>query len=324
MLPLVSVIIPVYNAEKWIKKTICSVASQKYPRHRIEIIIIDDGSSDKSFQIAKKVTERRFIHLKVVQQKNHGVSAARNYGLRLASGSWIQFLDADDLLHPNKIMHQVKAVAQNRGNHIIYSPWSRIENTSNNKWIKQELRKPRIDHNNIISLIEDKNFIATGSQLMLRQCLIDTGGYDETRSCLEDTQLHIRLYKKGYKFLMADYKTALFFYRNHAGNTSSKSTSLFLHGIYKNIKEININVKKPITPSAKAMLSKVYEQILTGARLIDPKLFQKAYIELKLVKPDWTPSRNTAFKLVTKLFGYANAELLACAYHQVMRQLSRL
>ncbi|MCC6544634.1 MAG: glycosyltransferase family 2 protein [Nitrospirae bacterium] len=99
---LVSILIPAYNAEKWIKYTIESALSQTWGRK--EIIIVDDGSSDKTLQIAKKYESKS---VKVVTQENGGASAARNRALKYAQGDYIQWLDADDLLHPEKIALQL-------------------------------------------------------------------------------------------------------------------------------------------------------------------------------------------------------------------------
>lgn len=100
---LVSIIIPAYNAESWISETIRSALNQTWPKK--EIIIVDDGSTDSTLAIARTFES---THVKVLAQQNQGVSAARNNGLKLAQGHYIQWLDADDLLAPNKIMNQLK------------------------------------------------------------------------------------------------------------------------------------------------------------------------------------------------------------------------
>lgn len=106
--PLVSVIIPLYNAEKYIAETIQNVLEQTY--QPIEVIIIDDGSTDKSPSIAKLFEGE---NVKVFSQTNKGASAARNYGLKEAKGAFIQFLDADDLLSADKIEVQVAILRSN-------------------------------------------------------------------------------------------------------------------------------------------------------------------------------------------------------------------
>ena len=100
--PLVSVIIPLYNSEKYIAETLKSVLNQSYKN--IEVLVIDDGSKDDGLSVAKNFEN---AHVKIFSQSNKGASAARNYGLREAKGKYIQFLDADDLLSTNKIESQV-------------------------------------------------------------------------------------------------------------------------------------------------------------------------------------------------------------------------
>jgi len=103
MNPLVSVVIPVYNAEKYLDACILSVVDQTWPA--VEIILVDDGSTDGSFGIIEKY--RDTPNVQAIRQKNRGAAAARNAGLEQAKGVYIQFLDADDLLSPDKIEAQV-------------------------------------------------------------------------------------------------------------------------------------------------------------------------------------------------------------------------
>lgn len=102
MTPLVSIIIPLYNAEDYIETCIQSCLNQSY--QNIEIIVVDDGSSDSSL---KKVKNFEVCNLKIILQENNGASAARNCGLRIASGKFIQFLDSDDFLSHDKIEAQI-------------------------------------------------------------------------------------------------------------------------------------------------------------------------------------------------------------------------
>lgn len=102
MKPLVSIIIPVYNAEAYLRETIASALAQTYPNK--EIIIVNDGSTDSSINIAREFNSDI---IKLIDQDKKGASAARNAGLRIAKGNYIQFLDADDLLSEDKISAQV-------------------------------------------------------------------------------------------------------------------------------------------------------------------------------------------------------------------------
>lgn len=93
----VSVIVPVYKAEKFLNRCIDSILAQTY--RNFELILIDDGSLDKSGQICDEYA-RKDSRARVIHQQNHGVSAARNAGIKVATGEWITFVDADDFIHP--------------------------------------------------------------------------------------------------------------------------------------------------------------------------------------------------------------------------------
>lgn len=114
--PLVSIIIAVYNAERYLKECIHSAINQSWPIK--EIIIIDDGSTDNSLKIAKEFESYQCI---IVGQKNKGASAARNLGLSYAKGEYIQFLDADDILDPHKIELQILQLINNENKLAVCS-----------------------------------------------------------------------------------------------------------------------------------------------------------------------------------------------------------
>ena len=116
MCDLVSILIPAYNAGKWIKQTINSVLSQTWPQK--EIIIVNDGSVDETLAIAKTFESKS---VKVVSQENRGASAARNRAYSFAQGEYIQWLDADDLLARNKISAQMKVAEKEQSSLTLYS-----------------------------------------------------------------------------------------------------------------------------------------------------------------------------------------------------------
>lgn len=122
MLPLVSVLIPAYNAEDWIADTIRSAMAQTWPR--IEIIVVDDGSKDQTLAIARQFEPQG---VQVVGQTNKGASAARNKAFSLSKGDYIQWLDADDLLAPDKIARQMELVRRGVGKRTLLScSWGRF------------------------------------------------------------------------------------------------------------------------------------------------------------------------------------------------------
>jgi glycosyltransferase involved in cell wall biosynthesis len=107
MSPLVSILIPAYNAEQWIADTVQSALAQTWPKK--EIIIIDDGSRDQTLAIARQCASSDVC---VVMQENQGAAATRNKAFELCQGDYIQWLDADDLLSPDKVARQVAAAQE--------------------------------------------------------------------------------------------------------------------------------------------------------------------------------------------------------------------
>jgi glycosyltransferase involved in cell wall biosynthesis len=116
MAPLVSTLIPAYNAERWIADTIQSALGQTWPRK--EIIVVDDGSTDQTLQVARQFASPT---VSIVTQENQGASAARNRAFELCQGDYIQWLDADDLLSPDKVAKQVAAAQECQDNRTLLS-----------------------------------------------------------------------------------------------------------------------------------------------------------------------------------------------------------
>jgi glycosyltransferase involved in cell wall biosynthesis len=118
--PLVSILIPAYNAEDWIAYTLQSAIAQTWSRK--EIIVVDDGSRDRTAEVARRFASNQVA---VVSRPNQGAAAARNHALRLSQGDYIQWLDADDLLTPDKIERQLAALGEPGQTRILLSsPWA--------------------------------------------------------------------------------------------------------------------------------------------------------------------------------------------------------
>lgn len=103
----VSVIIPVYNSEKWLRECIDSVLSQTIKP--VEIIVVNDGSTDKSLELLKNNYDRL---VKILNQENRGAAAARNFAAKVAKGEWLAFLDSDDTWDREKLERQLRVISQ--------------------------------------------------------------------------------------------------------------------------------------------------------------------------------------------------------------------
>jgi glycosyltransferase involved in cell wall biosynthesis len=179
----VSVIIPVYNAENYIAECLESVLQQTWKD--IEIIVVDNNSEDASLSILQKYSELNPKKIKLLSTKKQGASCARNAGLYLAKGDWIQFLDADDLILNDKIEHQVKLINLNS----CFIAGSSIYNSE-----KEQFIYPLED--NIKGLFTMLGTGNTCANLWNKKSLLQVNGFNESLADTEDPDLMFRLWKK--------------------------------------------------------------------------------------------------------------------------------
>lgn len=185
MSDLVSVIIPTYNRADYIGETIESVLNQTYSP--LEIIVIDDGSTDKTREVVANYLPR----VRYIWQENAERGAARNHGLRIASGKFIAFLDSDDVWLPNKIEEDLKIFNSNPEAGLVYSD---IQIIGADGKLKRELKREK-KTGWVTEHLLRKNFVSVGAHLIRTQILRDIGGFREERqlSCSEDYETWVRL-----------------------------------------------------------------------------------------------------------------------------------
>ncbi|MGF7213252.1 glycosyltransferase involved in cell wall biosynthesis [Skermanella aerolata] len=191
---LVSVIIPAYNAERFLPATLRSAQFQTYPN--LEILIVDDGSTDGTTGLADAAAsaDRR---IRVLRRSNAGVAAARNAGIEVARGRFIAPLDADDLWHPEKIARQVEVMRRGGARVGLVYAWSSIidedDRVIHQAAVADSFRGPVYPH------LAHSNFLSNSSvPLIRRECLLHVGGYDVdlrrrgAEGC-EDIQLYLAI-----------------------------------------------------------------------------------------------------------------------------------
>ena len=197
--PLVSVIIPAYNAQASIARTLESVAAQIYSN--LEILIVDDGSKDRTVEIIRQFA-RQDSRIELLQQSNAGVAAARNLALTKARGELIAPLDADDIWYPHNIALQVRAMKQgSQSVGLVYS-WSVDINERDRP--TGGFKASQITGDVYTTLIAH-NFIGNASATMMRRsCLERIGTYnlafkEQNAQGCEDWELYLRI-AEHYKF----------------------------------------------------------------------------------------------------------------------------
>lgn len=179
----ISVIIPCYNRQSLIARAIDSVLAQTYAA--LEVIVVDDGSSDNSADFIR----RQYPNVKLLQQSQHGVSHARNQGIRLAQGNWIAFLDSDDAWHTDKLQQQVSALQQQPQYQICHTHeiWIRKDKRVN------QMRKHEKFGGHIYQHCLQQCLMAPSSILINRDVFDKIGLFDETLPVCEDYDLWLRI-----------------------------------------------------------------------------------------------------------------------------------
>jgi len=190
MLPLVSILIPAYNSEAWIADTLQSALAQTWPR--TEIIIVDDGSTDQTLQIAK-----RFVSAKVSvsSQLNQGAATARNSALQKSQGDYIQWLDADDLMAPDKIARQMNVALDCSGKRTLLSgEWGYfLFRPQKAKWAASPLNCELSAVEWLLRKMEQRAFVQTSSWLVSRELTEAAGPWNTQLTADDDGEYFSRV-----------------------------------------------------------------------------------------------------------------------------------
>ena len=213
MPPLVSVLIPAYNAAPWIEETLASVYAQTYTA--IEVIVVDDGSTDETAAIVAR--EPRTT---LVRQVNRGPSAAMNRAFAESRGEFIEFLDADDLLGPDKIARQVAVLDGLGGDYVAAAEWARFYSTPEEAVFEPQMLWADLDPVTWLVTEWNAHLMMHGAAWLVPRSIVErAGGWDERLTLINDLEFFSRvlLAGRGVKFCHG----ARTYYRS--GNPSSVS-----------------------------------------------------------------------------------------------------
>jgi glycosyltransferase involved in cell wall biosynthesis len=198
---LVSILIPCCNAERWIAQCIESALAQTWPEK--EVIVVDDGSPDDSRRIVRSFGDR----VRWETGPNRGGNAARNRLLDLARGEWVQYLDADDYLLPDKVARQMDSIATNPRTDVVFGPIT-LEHWSE-KETRRELR-PIAEPHDPWTLLARWYLPQTGAALWRKQAIVDVGGWNEDQPCCQEHELYLRLLMAGKRFVYCEHSGAVY------------------------------------------------------------------------------------------------------------------
>jgi glycosyltransferase involved in cell wall biosynthesis len=197
----VSVVVPVFNGERFLGEALGSL--RREPMVELEIVVVDDGSTDSSVNTIRALVDED-PRIRVIPSEHRGVSAARNIGVRAATGNYITFLDCDDICPPGRISRQLRKLESNPGVAAV------IGDTLWFEALTADLQPaPGTRHL--------RTLIVTLHSAMLRRSVFEAYGcFDETLELCEDLDFFLRLWEGGARFLVETEIAS--FYRRHAGN----------------------------------------------------------------------------------------------------------
>jgi glycosyltransferase involved in cell wall biosynthesis len=202
---LISVIIPCYNSEAFIQRAINSVLAQIHPH--VEIILVDNNSTDTTFSILKENEKQHPEKVKVLREVKPGAPAARNLGLKESKGSWIQFLDADDIIYPDKFEKEIDFIKHKQPDVIIND----YNKTAINGAVTTIIAEDNVWKGLIISKLG-----LTSCALWKRDALLDVNGWAESLTSSQEYDLLFRLLKRNHTVLITHYIAAQTFLQSES------------------------------------------------------------------------------------------------------------
>ena len=218
----VSIIVPCFNAEPWIAQTINSCLSQTHPS--FEVIVIDDGSTDRSASIVRAFGDR----VRLVQTPNRGGNAARNLGLLHARGDLVQYVDADDLIS-SEHLQRTAAVLEDAAVDICYEDWQRIVETPAGEWVPDKVEVTGGHPDMVAHLLALGGFPPPCAILYRKSALNSVQGWDENLTSAQDWDLNLRLAIAGRRFGYLPGTSSL--YRRPLAETVSKNADRWYSNI---------------------------------------------------------------------------------------------
>lgn len=305
MKPLVSILIPCHNAEEWLAETIESALAQTWKN--IEIIVVDDGSTDNSLAIARQYQSNR---IKVIHQTNCGQSASENHAYQEAQGDFIEYLDADDLLAPDKIERQIQLLGDVNSNFVAAGEWARFYQTPQEaQFIPQPVWADMSPVDWLVCLWEGHYMMHGAAWLIPRNIAEKAGAWNEQLSLINDFDYFSRvvLASQGVRFCWG----AKTYYRS--GNTNSLSGSKSLQAWNSAFLSLEAGTRnllaKENSPRTRRVCATVFQRFIYEVYPDCPNLRTKAAAKVEeWGGSDEEPMGGKRFQQLSRVLGWQRAK----------------
>ena len=329
MLPTVSILIPAYNAERWIAEALESALAQTWKS--TEIIVVDDGSRDHTLRIAKSYEP---AGIKVFHQENQGAAAARNRAFAESRGEFIQYLDADDLLSPDKTAEQVEVLRENPPGMLAVCPWvyffdgqAPADGRVQDQWPVTDSDDP-LDF--LIELMGPNGQFAEvppGAWLTPRAIAIKAGAWDQVRSPDDDGLYFTRVVLASAGIRQSN--SGRFYYRKHPCGqslTSTRSEQLLRGALWTTDMKVRLLLARTQEPRARSAAVHAYMHRAFEAYPHCPEVTNMALERVReLGGTSFLPPFPTwKGQLLSKLIGWKATRRAQAWWHERLRVESAL
>ena len=305
----VSVVVPCFNAEPYLAETLESALAQTLPP--AQIVVVDDGSTDRS----KEIAARYVPAITLIATSGKGASAARNFGTAQATGEFLQYLDADDLLLPHALETRAEAL-ERTGMDVAISDWQRLERNGLT-WRAASVQTGALpDDDAPTDLLVFKGFWAPPAAILYRRSLCERiGGWRETLPVIQDARFLFDAAYAGGRFVRVDGVGAM--YRQHAaGSLSSQDAPRFWRDVLVNARDVERlwAVRGELDARHRQALAGAYEIVARVGFVHDSALFDAGRTELRRFS-EYARSRLVrAGTLLSRVFGYRNARRILAPF----------
>ncbi len=303
--PLVSIIIPCFNAAPWLAQSLESALAQTWPNK--EIIVINDGSNDGSLKVARSFTARG---VQVVDQPNQGASAARNHGLQLARGEFIQFLDADDLISPDKLSRQIALLASRPPGTLASCAWGRFQaDPAQARFVDEAVFRDFTPVDFLVLSGETGAMMHPSAWLVPRAITERAGPWDESLTLNDDGEYFCRVLLASEGIAFCADESARGYYRSGLpGSLSQQRSERARHSQFHSIELIMASLRAAEdSPRTRRACAGHWRRFVHDFFPAPPDLIRKAEAQVaRLGEPVGRPAMGTKTLTLANLIGWRN------------------
>ncbi len=309
---IASVVIPCFNAKRWIAEAIDSCLFQTY--RNVEVIVVDDGSTDESATVVEEYGDR----VRLIRQANSGGCAARNVGFAAATGDYIQFLDADDYLYPVKLERQI-ALMQSENCDAVYGDWQHQHHDVDGRIWKQEPAVSGVQDNVVESLLSGW-WVSPAAVLYHRRIVERIGGWDESLAAAQDRDFFTRV---AIETKLIKYSAGCDAVYRRYGNVTvgTGNPRRFIDNHLRVIEkaEQTLREREELFVNYRKALARSYFYIARNMLAYDPQRTASLVERIQELDTSFRPSQNSIYDFIYRWFGFQAAEAAANLKRRVLK-----